>query len=367
MKTANASIEFIEKSVKAMCALYPIEAAKETCDKIIDEVDQIVQLIEKDVEPTQICQEMKLCSNTSTSSLNPHHMRRLYSPRKCGAMCKHLKMVNGIGFDVQMEKLENTREMLNGFCKENKISTKCKYIQHLMNKTEAEFEMIFALENEAYCECDKRAPWAFFMHRRGNSMCDTCKKFEAGMIKDLEEAHQTVNMLLDEMNEICSAFPDPIKEKCSTIAAEIKAFTEYLEKKLDPSGVCVAMGVCHEHKHKPIMEKFEERVSSILKPGGIFDILKPWGSRGRGRPNKNETECVFCKDCLKEVTPDAESKGKDFVKKTLSMVCESKSNGTDISTVCKKMVDGVETVDKIHRKLTASFKMPKLCDLLDIC
>ena len=56
----------------------------------------------------------------------------------------------------------------------------CKYIQHLMNKTEAEFEMIFALENEAYCECDKRAPWAFFMHRRGNSMCDTCKKFEAG-------------------------------------------------------------------------------------------------------------------------------------------------------------------------------------------
>ena len=37
------------------------------------------------------------------------------------------------------------------------------------------------------------------------------------MIKDLEEAHQTVNMLLDEMNEICSAFPDPIKEKVNMI------------------------------------------------------------------------------------------------------------------------------------------------------
>lgn len=281
-------------------------------------------------------------------------------------MCKHLKLVNSIGFNVQMEKLDSAREMMNGFCKENKINTKCKYIMHLMNKTEAEMELIFAEENEAYCECDKRAPWSFFMHRRKNNMCDTCKAFETGMIEDLKEAHQTVEMLLDEINEICSAFPDPIKTKCTTIAAEIKAFTEYVEKKLDPSGVCVAMGICHEKKNKPVMGRFQERISSILKPGGIFNILNPWGGNTDRRSHKNGTECSFCTSCVKELTPDAESKGKDFVKKSLSMICESKSNGTDVSTVCKKMVDGVETVDKIHRKL-ATFKMPRLCELLDIC
>jgi len=367
VQTVNATIERIEEVIKSLCELYPTEAAKETCDRIVDEIDQVVQLIEKDAAPAQICQELKLCM-TSSPRINPHHMRRLYSPRKCGAMCNHLKLVNGIGFDVQMEKLETAREMISGFCTENKISTKCKYILHLMNKTEAELELIFAEENEAYCECDKRAPWSFFIHgSRGNSMCETCKKFEKGMIKDLDEAHQTVTMLLDEMNEICSAFPDPIKGKCTTIAAEIKAFTEYLENKLNPSGVCVAMGVCHKHKDKPVMKKFEDRISGILKPGGIFDILSPWGvDSDRRSPHKNATECLFCKDCLKELTPDAESKGKDFVKKSLSMVCESKSNGTDVSTVCKKMVDGVETVHKIPEKL-ATFRMPRLCELLDIC
>ena len=35
------------------------------CDKIVDEVDQIIQLIEKDVEPTDICIEIKLCDNST--------------------------------------------------------------------------------------------------------------------------------------------------------------------------------------------------------------------------------------------------------------------------------------------------------------
>ena len=38
------------------------------CTKIVEEVDQIIQLIEKDVDPKGICEKIGLCANTTITT-----------------------------------------------------------------------------------------------------------------------------------------------------------------------------------------------------------------------------------------------------------------------------------------------------------
>jgi len=102
---------------------------------------------------------------------------------------------------------------------------------------------------------------------------------------------------------------------------------------------------------------------------------------------KNATECKFCEECVREIDIDfpkwtgfgslksfedlfsqittglLKNVGREL-EGSIEAMCEIKSNGTDVSSLCKKMVDGVETVAREHKKVDGEFK---LCKLMDMC
>jgi len=131
-----------------------------------------------------------------------------------------------------------------------------------------------------------------------------------------------------------------------------------------------------------------------------------------GKTRCNKTECSLCKDCIKEIDVDFPkwtgfrlrsfedmfremdrgfgsmfgslfgsdrfgfgsfesrfgdlTKGLNNIKHSVKLVCETKGNGTDVSQVCKKIVDGVESVTKKHKKWNGRGPL-KICSLMDMC
>lgn len=73
IKLGNTTIHVIEDVVQILCDIFN---QKHTCEIIIDDINYIVDMIERGWTPLDICKVLHLCSDTHTTRTSKWYMRR---------------------------------------------------------------------------------------------------------------------------------------------------------------------------------------------------------------------------------------------------------------------------------------------------
>jgi len=364
IKTVNASVETIEKAVKAMCKLYPIKVATEVCDEIVDDIDTIIQLVENRVEPDKICEQLKLCNATNLPVGAVVSVFTSVSPLgDCSPLCKFMKGLYEENVMKTAHLWTATKEKLLNFCEDNKIKAKCNKLVYMFAKAERQLSRTITKEEgtEDDCTCFKRQP---ILRTKANDMCQMCQQFEQGLINDLKEANATMNYLADTLEQLCEMLPS-VQDECSKIVKDFRTAFIHLEDKLKIKGVCKVIGFC---KNETLSAK--KMITSLkdIFPGGNPLLLggKPMGF-GFG-DKKFSHGCKFCKTCMDNLE-ETFSHTNDtnilpYVKEGLDIFCETMGDGEVTKTVCKTITDGMTMVRQVITKTKDS---EGTCKLLGIC
>jgi len=244
----------------------------------------------------------------------------------------------------------------------------CSDLMRLGNSTEVSLlEMRMQMEDspEDYCPCSGDFLSGFL--RKRINLCKKCNQLEKLISNDIEKVTRNIDLisiafLTDGKNNLCDKVPEEHVTECASVTAAMENLLELVTKSSKPTGICDAIKICRPDRKRP----------------GMFGkSRRPLISLGRASQGRNESDCEFCENCEKKIfggwlggagggfggTHDLFDGLLNTMKNGISIECRSHSNGTDVSTVCKKMKDGVETITKSKELFTES----SFCKMLNIC
>lgn len=354
IKTVNASEQQIKKIIEAICSLYPIEAAKEACKKIVEEVDEVIQLIEKDVDPKDICVELKLCpskQNQQDGGFKVETKTYVKPTGDCNSMCGFWKNLYGEDVSEVMELWVETKERIIKLCQENKYKIKCFSMLRTFEKAESQLGAVLTQEEmnnsnstEKYCKCFKNQP--VFVTKKHDT-CQLCRQMEKGLSKDISNVKKSISYLIEQINTFCTGVTEQ-QEECFEIIDIFKTSFENLDKRMEATDeLCNRIGYCVEEEKefpwknmmKHMMTRAESLFPSILD-GDLF-----------GSP----LSCNFCKTCMKNINSTMKvinanstniEENTPVLKDGFAIFCRSQKTGDEVKQVCKRIYNGMETIQK---------------------
>lgn len=370
IKTVNASIKFIENEVKVMCALYPIKAAQEACDVIIDKVDEIIQLIEKGAEPGSICQQIGLCNTTLKSGVKT--VTAITPTSKCKPLCKFFKGLYSDDMKKTAELWVSTKKDLVEFCAMNKNPATCENLLRIFNKAERQLGAVInsddtmlvnekqkQKEDNDFCKCFKNQP--IFITKKFNK-CQRCKEMEKGLIKDLTHAKISMEYLVETMHKFCKELPES-KSKCMKILVVFNTSFVRLEQKLLVTDLCPTLGYCGNNKTDAIIQD----MSKVEIPGFGGKLFPSFPNVWK----KFSFGCQFCQKCIDNIQRTLkyanETNTEDVIpalKDGFSIYCHSQGDGQQVTQVCKTISNGMETIQKVVKKTEDA---PSMCRTFGMC
>ncbi|XP_057299576.1 uncharacterized protein LOC130630194 [Hydractinia symbiolongicarpus] len=246
VKTVNASLETVEKAVKAMCALYPIKIATEVCDEIVDKVDEVVQLVEEGVEPGDVCERLKLCNSTQ----QPSHFTSLFvsfsPPARDSSLCAFVKTVHETAGGGAMKLWTTAKGELVEFCQKNQIESKCNPLYRIFEKTERQLSDVITFNDTENGTCFKNQPKPPY-HR---NKCKVCNMFERGLVGGLKEMNDSMELLAITLDQMCSILDTP---QCMDIVTKFRSAFQHFEQ-FKPGQMCKTIGFCNNKTEKKIIE-----------------------------------------------------------------------------------------------------------------
>jgi len=236
---ANSTIEDVEKMIREdVCPTLP-PSQKAICEKVVDDIEAIVDMIEKDLDVSDICQKLGLCPKSALKEKVP--VRSLKDDKAC-KIC-HLvvetvdKLLEGANATVH-----EITEIVRGFCELNpEFKSECNEIVSKVDKIVA--DILAGLSPDEICHKFGLCPSVSQTALKKYSPCKTCTMVVSLIDTALKYTNATVQDVEELVKNICKLFPDP-SSKCSQILDQVEVVIDMILKGISPDGICEKIGIC---------------------------------------------------------------------------------------------------------------------------
>jgi saposin len=257
---ANATEQEIIQYLNTICALFP--QYQQTCDQIADQgVGQVIQWIEQNETPTQVCTQLGFCTSSKGVSMP--------SPKTALRIAKLLpqppkpKVNDDAECDVCEEVIGYIENWLANSDDQEQVITAVEVVCTYMPEWENTCDAIIAAgvpevinwiltyeNNTVVCGqlglCDAVVPQAEAPKLPADS-CDDCTTV-IGYIESWVAANATESEIVTYLETICTLLPQYQQICSSIIATEIPAIIADLEANQPPATICAEIGLCSGQK-----------------------------------------------------------------------------------------------------------------------
>jgi len=244
VQIANSTIEEMEKMIRQdVCAMLPDESQKELCNKIVDDIKVIVDMIMDHADVSEICKKLGLCK---TSTLKDKLSRLPQPPIKTEACDICTLVVNWVNIVLKETNatVEEITELISTMCEMNpSYKDQCEAI---LKKVDEVVEYILeGLEPGDICKKLGYCPSSLQRKPviKQYSPCKTCTLVVSLVDAVLKHVNATAAEVEKMVKSICAHFPESEPE-CSKIADEVQTVIELILKGLSPDGICQKLGFC---------------------------------------------------------------------------------------------------------------------------
>ncbi|XP_055948969.1 uncharacterized protein LOC129981935 isoform X2 [Argiope bruennichi] len=322
----------LRNSLDQVCNLLP-KSFRDDCVSFINQnIDALIDILEQELQPDQICPALKLCGSQKAIGVPPR--------------------VNDLECDVCMDvvssfrtKLQDpaSKEIVLTFLEEgcmrlpDSVAGECKKfvddnIDYVMKV------IVEGLDPKKVCSILNICPAAFHIEQPKGMIndieCDLCKQV-IGKVEDMIKDQKTEDEIKAALDKVCSYLPSSLSAKCEQFVNQYTdLIVTLLMEELDPQLVCARLGLC------PTQIKEE-------KPKELKDL-----------------ECDLCKDVVAKVEEIMKNnKTEDEIKNALDKVCSYLPSS--LATKCEQFVNQYTEllIDLISQNLSPDL----VCAAVEIC
>jgi len=235
---SNATISQIEQYLQNLCALVP--AYQTICDTIVDQgVAEIVELLEQEYTPDQVCVVLGLCTSVPKPAPLP----------KDDIECESCEEVISV-IEQWLENSDNQQTVVEA------VEIVCTYMPDWEQTCDAIVEAgvpevitwIETYENETVvCGqlglCSAKVP-VKVPPKAPQDQCSTCTTI-IGFIESWVEQNSSITQIEAYLDAFCALLPDNYQTMCEQIIqTELPAIIAYIEADEDPDTICQQLGLC---------------------------------------------------------------------------------------------------------------------------
>ncbi|KAH9498380.1 hypothetical protein Btru_008134, partial [Bulinus truncatus] len=335
----NATEAEIEAILEKVCDILPA-SIKQQCENLVDQYGPlIIQLLIKELDPTQVCTAIGLCTNTGKVQLKDK-----LSPKVNDELCDLCKyvvtyidtFVKENATEAEIEAiLDKVCDILPASIKqqcENLVQQYGPLIIQLLLKELDPTQVCTAI---GLCTNNivKVKPQVDAVTKVNDELCDLCK-YVVTYIDTFVKENATEAEIETILEKVCDILPASIKQQCETLVQQYGPFIiQLLLKELDPTQVCTAIGLCTNNI-----------ASSKLSP-------------------KTSPGCAVCEFVMQELDSIlADNSTEAQIESALDKVCDFLPSS--LSSECQQFV---ESYAPMIIQLLKTLKPQQICTALGLC
>jgi len=243
---ANTTVEEIEQELETICSLVP--AYQQVCDQIVEQgVPQIIQWIEQNETPQQVCTQLGLCSSKDVAhpKILPINWGKILGQ---DAECTDCEYIIGV-IEQWMDNTNNQQEIVSA------VEIVCTYMPDWESTCDAIIaagvpEVIQWIEtyenNTMVCTqlgmCSD-AEVQIYNAPQPEDDCSDCTQL-VQWIENWVAQNSTETEITLYLETVCTLIPGYTTLCDQIVENELPVIIEYLENNESPSTVCGQIGMC---------------------------------------------------------------------------------------------------------------------------
>ncbi|XP_041364558.1 uncharacterized protein LOC121379934 [Gigantopelta aegis] len=352
----NKSEAAINQTVYKICNSLP-EPLKDGCLQFAPE---LVKVLSEGIDPKKACEKIKLCTNSTISTMSELHRSRRSVTEKLGPACELCQfLINAIDKYIQKNKTEAAiNETVYNFCTKLPVPLKqtclgfapslVKVLSEGLDPNKACAKIgLCADENQQNRTPVEVIPQQKELTNKDNDFkCDLCKTV-VQLVDSYIENNKSAAAINATVYKICNSLPAGFKDMCLSMAPGL---IKELENGFDPQKACNAIHMCTNSTgfNVAMLKKPVEKVEHVVEEE-FSDIKKD-----------NDFKCDLCKTVVQLVDSYIENnKSAAAINATVYKICNSLPAG--FKDMCLSMAPG------LIKELENGFDPQKACDAIHMC
>jgi len=340
--------EEIKAAVHGVCNVMP-QVLRDECSKFVDKYEPaIVELLVREVDPSQLCPLLKLCDKQGAlqSALMPQGYASLMKDSNC-EMCQ-FALTEVFSVLKDKDNQDMVKNVLESICYRlpNSIEAECEDFVEKYTNTAIDM-IVNGLTPDEICKamdvCARHgqsspAP----LPEDKDSGCIICEYVITtldGMIEDKTNEKQ----IKAALESLCSYLPSSVSKECNSfVDTYTDMIIEMLTHDITPEQICTNLGLC-------------ATVGNVVQHIQHKIILDPLSA---------SPYCTLCEYAIQELDNMLEDKSnEEEIKQSLDILCNQLS--LPVKKQCIKMVG--EYTDQIIDLFIKEYTPEMVCTELSLC
>jgi saposin len=255
LNTSSSEAE-VEAILDKVCTMLPVNLTQ-PCEALVKQYGPIiVQLLQAELQPITVCTVLKFCTGTKQAASQVKFQPTILKPKdELCSLCKYVVAYLD-SFVKQNATVAELETLLDKVCTAlpNKWVQQCEslvqqygpLIVQLLEEEVAPDKVCTAI---GLCTADKEATsqtkaQPISVAKSNDEECDLCK-YAVSYLDSFLAQNSTEAEVEALLEQVCSILPSSLKQQCDSLVKQYgPLIVELLKAELDPSRVCIAVGLC---------------------------------------------------------------------------------------------------------------------------
>ena len=328
---SKKSVKEIEEDFNIVCQVFPEGNLKQDCESAVYLVPVVLDLLEHNINPKEICYFVSACPNDSSlggTAVVKHDTQQVDSFDLACFACKS-GVTMAFSLLASNHTLQELINMINGLCLIINPDSGCEsYLEELLPSVLKYIQGQFSADDVCigvgWCQndevggytTDKNAP----IEQTEEMGCLLCSAFTT-LLDDYTGAYSE-STILAIADELCNQFGELSEECKSVVENQLPTIIEKLRAGESPKQLCAEFKCC---------QAAMTRVSASLL-----------GGDGMG---EYENECQTCLEAIVSIKSMLASEGEDYTEKYLMKQCIAAYSETTCSQAVSHLIKMVQSGD----------------------